>query len=138
MLEPAHLSRRSVAALLPLAATATPAFAAKGQADSELLALGSELEAVHAARVAFDEAEPNAVYDPYWKQHWDLRERINRVQATTLAGVAVKAKVLVYEKDLENLDEASIATALAAAHYLVDRAALSLVLDCLRVARAAA
>ena len=85
-------SRRRIAAALPLAGLALPGFGTGHNADAQLLALGSELEAVHAARAAFELAEPDADHDPFYEPHWEIREAINRIPATTITGLAVKGR----------------------------------------------
>ena len=66
-----------------------------------------------------------------------LFDRIMKTPATTPAGLAVKARILAYENDVEEPDEASVAEALLGAHCFENRAAFSLALDVLRMARSA-
>ena len=152
MRETAILSRRAAAAL-PIAAlfgsvtAAVPALASTG--DAELVDLGRRWEAalaaeraqcctfgLHKAMTRAEADEHEAIGDELHDVTSGLFKLIVAMPATTLAGLAVKGKVLVYENEVEDLDEASIASALSSAQYFVDRAALSLALDCLRIARA--
>ena len=54
-----------------------------------------------------------------------------------MEGLALKARILAHENDSEGRDEASIAEALQNAHYFLDKAAFSLALDIVRLARIA-
>ena len=150
MREPALLSRRALAAI-PLAALAIAPTAAMpaittASDDAALLHLGRRWQAALAAELAHGRAYSEAmsetealaheaVGDELHETEATLFDRIVRTPALTPAGLAVKARVLAYENDVEDLDEASIAAAFGSAHYSVDRAALSLALDVLRLAR---
>ena len=154
MREAANLARRAAAAL-PLAAlfgpaaATVPALASAG--DAELVDIGRRWEAalaaerahggtfgLHKAMSRAEADEHEAIGDELHDVTSGLFKLIVAMPATTPAGLAVKGKVLAYENDLEDLDEASIATALTGASYFVDRIALSLALDCLKMARTTA
>ncbi len=60
-------------------------------ADAELVALGAELADVDA-RALPAVAGGDALYEPLYEESWRLRERINRIPATTIAGLKVKAR----------------------------------------------
>ena len=152
MREPAILSRRALAAVFPLAAlTAAPAAAMPTLAaanDAEILDLGRRWQATLAAELAeslidcdsMSPAEADACNARCERLHDEasaLFDRIMKTPATTPAGLAVKAKILAYENDVQEPDEASIEKALLGAHYFEDRAAFSLALNVLRLARAA-
>jgi hypothetical protein len=65
--------------------------AAKAESDAALISLGAELAACDALKSNCPEKddEQYAVLD---LQHWDLREKINRIPAATLEGIRVKAR----------------------------------------------
>jgi hypothetical protein len=61
------------------------------ESDSTLIALGAELAACDARKELCpdsDEQQGDALYE----QHWDLRAKINRIPATTIKGLSVKAR----------------------------------------------
>ena len=152
MHEPAILSRRAAAAL-PLAALFGPATAAvpPSAADTELVDLGRQWLAVHVAHIehwrawqALSEAEKrqrddelDAECEAMSRQEWALEDRIHAIPATTLAGLAVKARIAAHEFDAEDLDIASIERAKAGQNYSNGRATLSLALDVLKLLGAA-
>ena len=153
MREPATLSRRAIASAIPFAVLATapaaalPAFASPGAHEPWSTSAGAGCPRSKpskpragptARRLSTDEAQAHdAIGDELYEVTSALFDEITRTPATTAAGLAAKARVLAHENDLERLDEASIAEALGSARYLVDRAALSLVLDILWLAKTA-
>jgi hypothetical protein len=61
------------------------------EADAELFALAAQLTECDALKSACpdnDDKQHEALYN----QHWNLREKINRIPATTIKGLAVKAR----------------------------------------------
>lgn len=153
MREQGNFSRRTIAAAFPLAALAIAPAAAmpapiKAGDDAALLDLGRRWQAALDAELAqsktyrdtMSRAEAlahEAVGDRLHTEASALFDEIMRTPATTPAGLAVKARILAYENDVQMPDEASVAEALLGAHYLEDRAAFSLALDVLRMARSA-
>ena len=106
-----HLTRRSLYAAVAVVAASMPALAVGAVPDTELLTLGSDLEAVHTQREAFDRAHPDRDEDPFYERHWQLREDINGIRATTSAGLTIKARAaqmaLHYDPENENEGEGS-------------------------------
>lgn len=148
-------SRRSFAALplLALAGTASVAVAAPSPADAELLDLGRQWLEIHEAHVAhwhawralpkhkqeLRNAELDAECEAMSFREWALEGRIHALQATTLVGLVVKARIAAHEFDVEELDIAAIERA-KAHHAQSDcqaHAALSLALDVLKLLGAA-
>ena len=157
MRESTTLSRRALGAALPIAAlTLAPAVALPAHASSEeaeLLDLGRQWLAIHAKHVAHwhvwqalpkvEQDLKNVAFDvgseAMSRSEWALERRIHALRATTLAGLAVKARIAVHKFDVENFDTVSIERACenekqrdCQAH-----AALSLALDVLRLASTA-
>ena len=162
MKKPAYLSRRSLAAALPLAALAgsLPEAAAavptgfKADADATLLDLGQQWLASHVKHVAhwrawqrmpnaereLNNAALDAECEAMSLHEWSLEDRIHAIPSTTLAGLAVKARIVAHEHDVEDLEIASIEEARALAQHGDSQAhaALSLALDILKLAGPAA
>jgi hypothetical protein len=67
---------------------------AKAESDATLIALGAELAACDALKSACPDGpdDGDEQYEVLYLQHWDLRERINRIPATTHEGLRVKAR----------------------------------------------
>jgi hypothetical protein len=84
------LSSPPAAATVP-AASAVASSTAKAESDATLIALGAKLSACDALKSNCPEKddEQYAVLD---LQHWDLREKINRIPAATLEGLRIKAR----------------------------------------------
>jgi hypothetical protein len=81
-------------------ASSTP----NARADSTLIALGADLVACDALKELCpddDDAQDAALYE----QHWDLREKINRIPATTLDGIRVKARAAEFAFKGDNTHE---------------------------------
>ena len=156
MHEPALLSRRALASAIPLAALATAPAAAMpalaSSADTELVDLGRQWLALHVQHVAHWHAwqvMPDAEQDLRNKaldaecealsfQEWALEARIHAIPAATIAGLAVKARIVAHEFDIENLDGASIEHALPLTGDCQANAAVALALDVLKLLKAAA
>lgn len=154
MHEPAILTRRAAAAL-PLAGLLGTAAAAlpSSAADFELVDLGRQWLALRAAHVehwrawvALSEAENlrredelQAECQAMSHQEWALEARIHAMQATTIAGLAVKARIAANDFEVADLDIASIERAKADPDHSDCRthAALSLALDVLKMLGAA-
>ena len=70
----------------------------KSGPDSELIKLGVKLEECHAARELLEAEDPHGERedenDALYEEHWALRESIEKIAATTLAGVKVKANAV--------------------------------------------
>ncbi len=152
MRDQALLTRRSLASALPFAAlTAAPAAALSAlasSADAELVDLGRQWLALHVQHVAhwhawqaMSDAEQdlrNKALDAECEamsfQEWALEARIHAIPAATIAGLAVKARIVAHEFDIENLDVASIEHALPLTGDCQANAAVALALDVLKLA----
>jgi hypothetical protein len=70
-----------------LAASST----AKAESDATLIALGAALVAVDALMSACPDNDDEQ-YERLYTHDWALREQINRISATTIKGLRVKAR----------------------------------------------
>ena len=158
MREQALISRRGIAAAIPLAAfIGGPAVAGAAHdpagADAELLDLGRQWLASHVEHVAHwhawqalpkaeaarRDAELNTECEVMSYREWALEERIHAISATTIAGLAVKARIAAHQFDVEDLDTASIERAKTMeGRDCQSHAALSIALDVLKLARSMA
>ena len=154
MREQALISRRGIASAIPLAAfigapAAAGAAHAPAGADAELLDLGRQWLASHVEHVAHwhawqalqkaeaarRDAELNAECEAMSYREWALEERIHAISATTIAGLAVKARIAAHQFDVEDLDTASIERAKTMeGRDCQSHAALSIALDVLKLA----
>ena len=153
MLEPRYLSRRSIAAVLPLAALAgasaiaQPAPAAD---DSTLLDIGRRWEAAYDAMKAHDreydrlystmtqaeETAHEAVAQRLFLEERSLLKIIVATPASTMEGLAIKAEALALEHEVGDRRTEAVEAALRQACDYQTTAALSLALDILKIARA--
>jgi hypothetical protein len=89
-----------------LAASST----AKAESDATLIALGAELAACDALKCNCPPKDDEQ-YEPLFLQHWSLRERINRIPATSLEGLRVKARAAAFatkdDTDMSNVGDGS-------------------------------
>jgi hypothetical protein len=61
------------------------------EADAELFALAAQLTECDALKSACPDNDDKQ-HEVLYNQHWNLREKINRIPATTLEGLRVKAR----------------------------------------------
>lgn len=84
-------SRRSIlSALAAIPCVMAPAAFAAISAPGDLRHLGQELARVHQTRLALPEDTDEAEQDALYERHWQLREQINAIEATSLTGLKVK------------------------------------------------
>ena len=123
-------------------------------ADAALLALGDRWRDLRDRwKILGDDDEaPGRMSAEEANLHDDIDARMNAlgaegteifaaimaIPARSVAGLALKARILAVEMDCESYDDASIEAALAHAHYNADQAAFSLAIDILRLAASSA
>jgi hypothetical protein len=94
MSDKSHSTRRAVMAGIPAAAIGIGAVipaAAREHPDAALIALGRELEGLHAVYLAeLSSHDEDLTYD----RHWEIRGLIECIGAHTVVGLCVKARAV--------------------------------------------
>ena len=96
--------RAALTALASASALALPAaaMAAPSPSEAELVALGAALARCDVEKTACPDGDEEG-FQVLYDEHWALRERINAIPATTIAGLRVKSQAaefaLKWDKD---------------------------------------
>jgi hypothetical protein len=85
--------RAALAAFAGVSALALPAaaMAAPSPSEAELVALGAALARCDVEKTTCPDGDEEG-FQVLYDEHWTLRERINAIPATTIAGLRVKAQ----------------------------------------------